>query len=47
MVLKALDDRLLERALPPAIFYNLLVSAQAPAGSAAPKPQAALPAAAL
>jgi ubiquinone/menaquinone biosynthesis C-methylase UbiE len=34
LVLKALDDRLLERALPPAIFYNLLVSAQAPAGTA-------------
>jgi ubiquinone/menaquinone biosynthesis C-methylase UbiE len=50
MVLKALDDRLLERALPPAIFYNLLVSAQAPAadgGAQAPAPQAALPAAAL
>jgi ubiquinone/menaquinone biosynthesis C-methylase UbiE len=31
MVLKALDDRLLERALPPAIFYNLLVSAEVPA----------------
>jgi ubiquinone/menaquinone biosynthesis C-methylase UbiE len=30
MMLKALDDRLLERALPPAIFYNLLVSAQVP-----------------
>ena len=30
MVLKALDDRLLERALPPAIFYNLLISAQVP-----------------
>jgi ubiquinone/menaquinone biosynthesis C-methylase UbiE len=37
MLLKALDDRLLERALPPAIFYNLLVSARAP--------RAALPAA--
>jgi ubiquinone/menaquinone biosynthesis C-methylase UbiE len=49
MVLKALDDRLLERALPPAIFYNLLVSAQVPAadGSPAARPQAALPAAAL
>jgi hypothetical protein len=31
MVLKALDDRLLERALPPAIFYNLLMSAEVPA----------------
>jgi ubiquinone/menaquinone biosynthesis C-methylase UbiE len=49
MVLKALDDRLLERALPPAIFYNLLVSAAVPAGApaAAATPQAALPAAAL
>jgi hypothetical protein len=49
MVLKALDDRLLERALPPAIFYNLLVSAAVPAGAAAAAatPQAALPAAAL
>jgi ubiquinone/menaquinone biosynthesis C-methylase UbiE len=51
MMLKALDDRLLERALPPAIFYNLLVSAQVPVSDAdsngAGKPQAALPAAAL
>jgi ubiquinone/menaquinone biosynthesis C-methylase UbiE len=46
-LLKALDDRLLERALPPAIFYNLLMSARAPAGAAAPEPRAALPAAAL
>jgi ubiquinone/menaquinone biosynthesis C-methylase UbiE len=30
MMLKALDDRLLERALPPAIFYNLLVAARRP-----------------
>jgi ubiquinone/menaquinone biosynthesis C-methylase UbiE len=45
MLLKALDDRLLERALPPAIFYNLLMSARAPAGSAASAPKAALPAA--
>ena len=38
MVLKALDDALLERALPPAIFYNLLVSAAAPAtNGAAPR----------
>jgi ubiquinone/menaquinone biosynthesis C-methylase UbiE len=37
MLLKTLDDRLLERALPPAIFYNLLVSARVP--------RAALPAA--
>ena len=29
--LKLLDDTLLERALPPAVFYNLLVSATAPA----------------
>jgi ubiquinone/menaquinone biosynthesis C-methylase UbiE len=35
MVLKALDDALLERALPPAIFYNLLVSAEAPATNGA------------
>ncbi|MEA2405357.1 MAG: hypothetical protein QOE08_2004, partial [Thermoleophilaceae bacterium] len=27
--LKTLDDRLLERRLPPAIFYNLLISAEA------------------
>jgi ubiquinone/menaquinone biosynthesis C-methylase UbiE len=30
MALKALDDHLLEPALPPAIFYNLLVSAEVP-----------------
>jgi ubiquinone/menaquinone biosynthesis C-methylase UbiE len=30
MALKALDDHVLEPALPPAIFYNLLVSAEAP-----------------
>jgi hypothetical protein len=35
MALKALDDTLLERALPPAIFYNLLVSAAVPAAAAA------------
>jgi ubiquinone/menaquinone biosynthesis C-methylase UbiE len=48
MLLKALDDRLLERALPAAIFYNLLVSARVPAnGSAAERrPPAALPVAA-
>jgi ubiquinone/menaquinone biosynthesis C-methylase UbiE len=34
IVLKALDDRVLARALPPAIFYNLLVSARAPAAGA-------------
>ncbi|MEA2423567.1 MAG: hypothetical protein QOF55_2666, partial [Thermoleophilaceae bacterium] len=51
MVLKALDDKLLERALPPAIFYNLLVSAVAP--DAEPRAagrngaRAALPAASL
>jgi len=44
-LLKAIDDRLLERALPPAIFYNLLMSARAPAAAA--EPRAALPAAAL
>jgi ubiquinone/menaquinone biosynthesis C-methylase UbiE len=47
MLLKALDDRLLEPALPPAIFYNLLMSAQVPASSPAAGPRAALPAAAL
>jgi ubiquinone/menaquinone biosynthesis C-methylase UbiE len=31
LALKALDTRVLERRLPPAIFYNLLVSARAPA----------------
>jgi len=30
LALKALDDRVLEPALPPAIFYNLLVSATVP-----------------
>jgi len=30
LALKAVDTRVLERGLPPAIFYNLLVSAQAP-----------------
>ena len=44
IALKALDDRLFERALPPTIFYNLLVSAQAPAEAAARAPEAALPA---
>lgn len=34
MVLKALDDSLLERALPAAIFYNLLVSARVPQAGA-------------
>jgi ubiquinone/menaquinone biosynthesis C-methylase UbiE len=49
MALKALDDNLLERALPAAIFYNLLVSATVPASAAAASPRrarAALPAAA-
>jgi ubiquinone/menaquinone biosynthesis C-methylase UbiE len=48
-LLKSLDDNLLERALPPAIFYNLLISAQAPVGLNGHSPQraqAALPAAA-
>src|SRR3954464_12727937 len=45
-LLKTLDDRVLERALPPAIFYNLLVSARVPSSGAARRPQAALPAAA-
>ena len=31
MLLKTLDDAVLERALPPAIFYNLLMSARVPA----------------
>jgi ubiquinone/menaquinone biosynthesis C-methylase UbiE len=42
--LKALDDALLERRLPPAIFYNLLISAEAtaqPAGAARPAAAAA------
>jgi ubiquinone/menaquinone biosynthesis C-methylase UbiE len=51
MMLKAIDDNLLERALPPAIFYNLLMSARVPAETAtsasANGAQAALPAAAL
>jgi ubiquinone/menaquinone biosynthesis C-methylase UbiE len=52
MLLKALDDNLLERALPPAIFYNLLMSAQVPVDAGAGTrgsngAQAALPAAAL
>jgi ubiquinone/menaquinone biosynthesis C-methylase UbiE len=48
MLLKTLDDRVLERALPPAIFYNLLMSARVPANEApaAHRPHAALPAAA-
>jgi hypothetical protein len=33
-----LDDAVLERALPPAIFYNLLMSAEAPAANGAPTP---------
>jgi ubiquinone/menaquinone biosynthesis C-methylase UbiE len=35
MLLKAIDDALLERALPPAIFYNLLMSARVPGEPAA------------
>jgi SAM-dependent methyltransferase len=46
-LLKALDDAVLERALPPAIFYNLLMSARAPIEGPAVKRPAALPAAAL
>jgi len=38
MALKALDDRVLERALPPAIFYNLLVSAEVPLEEALAEP---------
>ena len=48
MALKALDDMVLERALPPAIFYNLLISAETPIDDAfAPsqRPQAAAAAA--
>jgi ubiquinone/menaquinone biosynthesis C-methylase UbiE len=37
LVLQALDRALLERSLPPALFYNLLVSARAPS-VAAPAP---------
>jgi ubiquinone/menaquinone biosynthesis C-methylase UbiE len=46
MALKALDENLLEPALPPAIFYNLLLSAQTPLdGSLAElPPRAAAPA---
>jgi ubiquinone/menaquinone biosynthesis C-methylase UbiE len=33
MALKALDERVLEPALPPAIFYNLLLSAERPVGA--------------
>jgi ubiquinone/menaquinone biosynthesis C-methylase UbiE len=47
LVLKALDTRVLEGRLPPAIFYNLLVSARAPAGElAADRPSEPLSAAA-
>jgi ubiquinone/menaquinone biosynthesis C-methylase UbiE len=49
MLLKALDDAVLEPALPPAIFYNLLMSARVPAeaavdvdASATREPRAAL-----
>ena len=35
LALKAVDERVLEARLPPAIFYNLLVSARAPAGDGA------------
>ena len=34
LALKQVDERLLEPRLPPAIFYNLLVSARAPAAVA-------------
>src|SRR3954466_5540787 len=48
MALKALDDHVLEPALPPAIFYNLLVSAEVPldAEPAQPAPRATTVAAA-
>lgn len=45
VALRAVDTRVLERRLPPAIFYNLLLSAQSPAESSSaaspPRPQAA------
>jgi ubiquinone/menaquinone biosynthesis C-methylase UbiE len=40
MVLKALDDHVLEPALPPAIFYNLLVSAEVPIDAELAEPAA-------
>jgi ubiquinone/menaquinone biosynthesis C-methylase UbiE len=46
IALKALDDRVLEPALPPAIFYNLLVSAAAPIESELAEPMPQEPAAA-
>ena len=41
LALKTVDERVLEARLPPAIFYNLLVSARAPAsgGRSAPRPE--------
>ena len=47
MALKALDDHLLEPALPPAIFYNLLVSAEVPPAGEIAEPVAAPQAAAV
>ena len=45
LALKAVDDSLLEQRLPPAIFYNLLVSATAPhAGSTTVRRESAEPA---
>jgi ubiquinone/menaquinone biosynthesis C-methylase UbiE len=38
--LKALDDHVLEPALPPAIFYNLLISAELPIGDELAEPVA-------
>ena len=38
LALKALDDHVLEPALPPAIFYNLLVSAEVPIGEELAEP---------
>jgi ubiquinone/menaquinone biosynthesis C-methylase UbiE len=38
LTLKTLDDRLLEHALPPAIFYNLLISAEVPPASSLAEP---------
>jgi SAM-dependent methyltransferase len=38
IALKALDARVLERGLPPAIFYNLLLSARVPAAASTGRP---------
>src|SRR4051794_7333010 len=41
MALKVLDDRVLEPALPAALFYNLLVSAEVPADVSRAEPESA------